>query len=549
MIITLRHLAILVLAVGLSQSVSAHFPWLTVSDDGKPVYFFGETQADRTYKMPASMSKAVVHTISSDGGTKTLDLVAVDSDELVGMKAESEIKPGCILTSTCTYGIYHGSKLQYYSQHITGKLSTERSVNADVARQLKLHADLVDTEEGVEVTVFWNGEVIPDASVSLYCSKGHEEASEKTNAKGKVLFNDREVEDGLNGIVVGYVASDQSGELDGQAYGSTSHYLTATFVDPEDFAAESRSAEVSVSSDAYPTIPARVTSFGAAVAGDSLFIYGGHTGEAHHYYSEAQANTLYRLNLSNPKQWEDLGQGPRLQGLAMVQHDGCLYRLGGFTAMNKQGDDQDLRSQAGVAKYDIASGKWSDLAAMPEPRSSFDAAVLDSTIYVIGGWSMNGDEDSKWHKTAYCLDLTSRDAAWTALPEPPFARRALSVAAHNGKIYAIGGMQEVGGPTTRVDCFDTKSGTWEQGPSLLGKGMDGFGSSSFATGGNLYVTTYSGALQCLSDAGDKWETIHQLERERFFHRMLPMDGSKLISVGGASMESGKFEKLDVISIH
>jgi len=52
-----------------------------------------------------------------------------------------------------------------------------------------------------------------------------------------------------------------------------------------------------------------------------------------------------------------------------------------------------------------------------------------------------------------------------ALPAPPFQPRALSLAHLDGKLVAIGGMQEEGGRTTRVDLLDVAAGAWSQGPS------------------------------------------------------------------------------------
>lgn len=181
----------------------------------------------------------------------------------------------------------------------------------------------------------------------------------------------------------------------------------------------------------YPPLPETVTSFGAALIEDMLYVYGGHTGRAHQYYQEGQAKTLWRLNLAQPEAWKALGEGPGLQGLALVADGGKLYRIGGFTARNQQGEPSDLWSQADVASYDPAAERWDELPALPEPRSSFDAAVLD------------------------------------------------------GKIYVIGGMQAEGGPTTRVDIYDPVGRQWQQEPSLQGQGMDGFGSSAFAAGDRL----------------------------------------------------------------
>ena len=308
------------------------------------------------------------------------------------------------------------------------------------------------------------------------------------------------------------------------------------------------STRVVVSGDELPPIPQTVTSFGAAVLGNSVYIYGGHTGRAHEYYAEAQARTLWKLDLKEPKAWEDLGEGPGLQGLAMVAHGGKLYRMGGFTARNKDGEESDLWSQRTVSCFDPARGVWTDLPELPEPRSSFDAAVLGDSIYVVGGWSMQGEKESGWLDTAYTLDLSQSERKWQPLPKPPFQRRALSIAAHEGKIYAVGGMRKKGGPSTRVDVFDPASQKWSEGPSINGEGMEGFGSSSFAVNGRLYVSTYGGNLQQLAEDGQSWTTLTTLDRDRFFHRMLPLPDQQLLLIGGASMSSGKFDEVDVIRI-
>jgi len=303
-----------------------------------------------------------------------------------------------------------------------------------------------------------------------------------------------------------------------------------------------------IEGELLPEIPAAVTSFGGAVLDGKLYIYGGHQGRAHQYYKEAQADTLWQLNLDGKPKWQQVAKGPGLQGLAMVHHGGKLYRLGGFTAKNPEQEDKDLWSQDTAGSFDPATGEWSELPRLPEPRSSFDAAVLDDTIYVVGGWEMTGGDDPLWHTTSYALDLTQPKLKWKALPKQPFIRRALSVAAHDGKIYAIGGMEENDGPTTEVAIYDPQSKKWFEGPALPGKGMEGFGSSAFATGGSLYVSTHGGSLLRLTQDGSAWEEVGKLKRERFFHRMLPIDDSKLIFVGGASMTVGKFPEVEVISV-
>jgi hypothetical protein len=524
----------------------AHFPWLTVSNEGKAVYFFGESLADQTYHLPPSLTKATV-SLTADEASRLLEMDAIETDHLVGMTSVANVPKDAVLTSAVTYGIYHGARLDYCTQHLGGQLPSNRRACRDLSDQLDLYAQIIDTPSGIDVYVIWHGQALEGAKVQLYCQDGHEEGSATTDADGKVSFTDKQVESGLNGILVGHKTEDQAGELNGQAYESVSHYLTATFFDPQDFEDRPTKAKISVTADRYPTISEGVTSFGGAVANDFLYLYGGHTGRAHEYYSEAQANTLWRLDLNNPKSWESMGDGPGLQGLAMVACAGKLYRIGGFTAKNQDGQDQDLWSQAAVACFNPTSGQWTDLPSLPEPRSSFDAAVMDNKIYVVGGWTMHGGQTT-WLNTAHVLDLSQEPLKWQTLPAPPFERRALSVAAYDGKVYAIGGMQRVGGPTTRVDVFDVASQTWSRGPDLQGEGMDGFGSSAFAIGTGLFVTTYSGSLQRLAGDGKSWQPLTVLERDRFFHRLLPLSNNELLVIGGASMSAGKFTEVEVIRI-
>ncbi len=59
-----------------------------------------------------------------------------------------------------------------------------------------------------------------------------------------------------------------------------------------------------------PPLPRTVSSFGADVADGWLYVYGGHCAKTHEYSTAAVLGTFQRLNLANPKAWEDLPAGP-----------------------------------------------------------------------------------------------------------------------------------------------------------------------------------------------------------------------------------------------
>ncbi len=531
---------------------SAHFPWLMVDDEGKPVLFFGEDLSDRTYHLPKNLVAFPLkqHTNASDEAT-VLKLNSVESETLVGLVAAEAVKPNGCIFGTETYGNYRGTKLVYFVQHCLGDdPNAWQGPPNDVALQAKLQPQ----GDVVHVTVLWNQKPLVDAEVKLSCAEGHEEGSAKTDANGSVTFTGEQLEKGLNALMVGFTDKDASGTFDGTAFASTSNYLTATFnwksaaKPTADSVKSSNSTEVEVVGSQFPDLPTELTSFGGAIASEKLYVYGGHIGEAHSYSTAEQSDTLYSLDLKNPKSWDRLPSGPRLQGLAMVASGKSVIRLGGFTAMNAEGEEHTLQSQSSVAQYDPANQTWSELTSLPEPRSSHAATVVDGTAYVIGGWAMASDAETQWHQTAWSADLSEQPIVWKEIATPPFARRALAVAAHGGKIYAIGGMGEEGGPTTRVDVYDPKSNQWSEGPSLNGEPMTGFGCWAEPLGNSLYVSTVSGTIQRLSKNGDEWLIVGNYEPGRFFHCMLRLDDQNMVMVGGANMSVGRFTNLDLVHV-
>ncbi len=298
-----------------------------------------------------------------------------------------------------------------------------------------------------------------------------------------------------------------------------------------------------------PAIPFAITSFGAVRCSDSIYVYGGHTGDAHSYSTLAQSNKLLKLDLKNVQNgWQEVAEGDRLQGLGMVAHGDRVILIGGFAAKNAEGDEHDLHSQASVRAFDTKTNSWSELPALPAARSSHDAAIIGDTIYVVGGWKMAGNEQTIWHTTALSMDLSKAEPSWTELPTPPFQRRAIATVAHDGKLFVIGGMTDDGAPTRAVDIYDPATQKWESVGALHGEEeMAGFGASGWSADGELIITTYEGDIQSYDAKSKSWKVLGKTADARFFHRLVPLTAQKLLAVGGANMEIGKFLELEVVS--
>lgn len=522
-----------------SPSAQAHFLWLAPTPAERPTavrLYFGEEAAPDDPQLLAHVAKTELWLLGGrNQEPESLTFKQVE-DALV---AELPANAAAPLVAKLTYGVIsRGGEtflLKYYAKAYPSQLPGTWQAAADKER---LPLEIIPRLDGSSavVEVRWQGEPLKDATVTVLGPGLKEPLEGSTDAKG--VFRCTLAQRGVYSVRARHVEN-AAGEHDGKTYASIRHYST--------LAMPYTPAQVTPVAHSWPKLPRGTTSFGAAVVGDWLYLYGGHYGEPHHYSHEGQSGDFARLNLQSPSDWEPLAGGPKLTGLAMAAHNGQLYRVGGFTAKNAAREKEDLWSQADFARFDPQSKSWTALPPLPAGRSSHDAAVVSHTLYVVGGWQMGAGE-TKWHDTAWSMDLSQDSLKWKEISKPPFHRRALALAAWQNKLYVLGGMQEEGGPTTQTAVYDPASDKWSEGPALLGANMDGFGCAAFACDGKLFATTMSGSIQRLSTDGSQWELVGNLEHPRFFHRVLPWQERELVIVGGASMATGKIDALERVPV-
>ncbi len=541
---SLTFLLAAILSVWLMTSpAQAHFIWLTLHPSDAPtevhVHFSEEAAPDNPDLLDRITGAKLWKSAGRRQEPQALELTRT-GDRLIAELPSSDSSGPVILKHT--YGVLSkgGSEpflLNYYAKVDGSTLPAAWQTVRD-AERLPLEVSARVHGKQIRLQAFWQGS--PQAAVTLRIT-GPDMAEPwegTTDESGEVVV--QLPESGLYSVLAKH-EQQESGELEGKAYQSIRHYSTLSLTHTP--------ARVATQSVSLPELPEGLTSFGAAILGDAAYTYGGNIGQTHRYHRDSHTGALRRLNLSDPTAWEELAGGPKLQGLALVAHDGALYRIGGFQARNAEDEDQSLWSHADSARYLPAEDRWESIPDLPAPRSSHDAAVLGDCIYVCGGWNMQGDGDSaEWHETVLKLDLTRKPLAWEAATKLPHARRGLSVAAHQGKLYVIGGMEEWGSTTLSVAIYDPETETWSEGPAILGTSTDGFGSAAFACGGSLWVSSSTGTLQKLSDGGSRWEYAGMHDHPRMFHRILPWQDEQLLILGGVQMGSGKVQEVELVPV-
>lgn len=545
--------SILVLALG--SAAQAHFPWLTIDESGHALLFFSESMLERDYHVPECVEKATVERVDQRTPT-VVELSSVDEEGFIGRKSDKPVGQDAVLTSTIKYGVYHGTLLEYFVKHVP----MTRNAPKSPAGALPLNATPVVTDDGITLHVVWHDEPLAGAQVTLIDSKS-KRAEAKTDEQGAVRLTPEH--EGPVAFLVNHGDQQARGEFDGQEFTSKTYFLTMTTsyrgpvaeAKPEP-SAESRRPEVEEEEDEkppavsdLPELPEPIASFGATVCDGWLYVYSGHTGTEHHHSRDNLSAHFSRLKLDGGEAWEQLPMQTALQGMPLVAHDGKVYRVGGMLARNApDAEEEDLHSLAEFACFDPATKQWKDLPPLPAGRSSHDATVIGDSLYVVGGWDLNGEAPGDWQTAALVFDFTNPDKGWMEIKSPPFERRALAVAHREGKLVAIGGMASEGGVVNSVTEYDPQTDEWSELPDLPGKGISGFGVSAWNHEGQLYASGMGGKLFTLPVGADKWQEVAKVDEARFFHRLLSYGPDRLVQVAGASTVHGHVATLDVVDL-
>ena len=525
----------------------AHFLWLlqAKSASGTPTVqaHFSEAAEDPEPELLKRLEGMEVwYRAITDNAQPLKTKLTPEVIEIAVPKVFDPAHPGTVLASK-TFGVSTRGDVHFLLEYYAKVYLTPLADAEKLREATPLALDITPTIEGKKLTllVTWKKKPVADSEVVVK-GPGLKGDKVKTDAQGRVSVDLADA--GLIEIRARHIEA-RAGKLADKEYTEVRHYSTLTL--PWSSPEKTTASVADPAARELPSLPEGLTSFGAAVHGEWLYVYGGHLAKPHQYSMETQSPRLRRLNLNAPTAWEDLASGPRLQGVAMVTCGDRLVRIGGFSAHNAAGEKQNLWSVSEVSSYNPTSNQWTSLPPLPAPRSSHDAAVIGNTIYVAGGWQLRGaDAKASWHDTAWSLDLSAAIPAWQPLATPPFQRRAVAVARLAGKLYVIGGMESDNSMTTEVAVYDPASRTWTTAPDLPGNDSEGFGASAFAVENRLCVSTRNGQLLSLQAGADKWETLGTLKHPRFFHRLLAGLHQDVIVVGGSA--AGKVKELEVVAV-
>jgi N-acetylneuraminic acid mutarotase len=156
--------------------------------------------------------------------------------------------------------------------------------------------------------------------------------------------------------------------------------------------------------------------------------------------------------------WRTVAPAPtqRTEVAAATLHD-RIYVAGGFEPPSLA-NVLNLAITPSLEEYDPATDRWTSKAPMPVGLHHVGIGVTGGRLYVIGGYRQAGV--SVWQPVATVYAYDPATDTWAARAPMPTPRGALSVTAHEGRLYAIGGYD---GQANRaeVEVYDPVRNSWE----------------------------------------------------------------------------------------
>lgn len=293
-------------------------------------------------------------------------------------------------------------------------------------------------------------------------------------------------------------------------------------------------------------LPQVITSFGATAHDGWLYVLGGYFGTPHEYSKAGQSGALYRVPVHGGNDWQELAGIEPLQSVILVSHGDSVIRIGGMRAINEPGTDPVLVSIDEVARYKPATGAWEAMPPLPEARSSHDAVMLGSKLYVVGGWALTEKSEwggGHWYKHGLVMDLAAETPSWSRFAVP-FTRRAIALTAVGEHLIVSGGMED-GEHSSRVDVYHIPTETWKRGPDFPD---DGFGAAGTTIGQRVYISGMDGNTHSFVPGDSAWKFVDTQVFPRYFHRMVKTDDDKILAVGGIIKGVGRVRTIETIDL-
>jgi len=189
--------------------------------------------------------------------------------------------------------------------------------------------------------------------------------------------------------------------------------------------------------------------YAIAVLDDRLVIAGGVT---------KSAEFTKKILFLDDEQWKNYNEMPTARSNATaVGYRNFLIVMGGKTGT----DNGIVTALSTVELLNATNERWYICNNLPTPHYQLQAAVVDNTLYLLGGYDDNFKSSPQALSTSL-KTLTTHQLMWNSLTDTPCHRSHPSVVS-NGLLLAVGGRHSSDATiqSDEVHALNPSTGSWE----------------------------------------------------------------------------------------
>lgn len=188
-----------------------------------------------------------------------------------------------------------------------------------------------------------------------------------------------------------------------------------------------------------------------------------------------------------------------------------------------------------------ANGTWMVGSPMPNPRTEVTAEYLNDTLYVIGGFTVDGKITNLVER--YNISSNSWDKNSKPLPIP---LHHASSATDGNRIYVIGGYTGDWIPSNKLFVYDSNTNNWTTGPSMptaRGSPVSDFVDGKlYVIGGDSYDNSLSN-VETYDPKTENWTVLASMPTARHHAASAAVDG-EIYVIGGRT--AGSLVNVDIV---